>query len=135
MPGSFWGAMSPTATDKQDLKASVLSNLEELILPTIKKLKRRGSPLDRRYLDLLEKNLEQMTSAFGSRLINPQLKLTSREIEVCNMIKNGLSTRAIADMLCVSERTVEHHRRHVRKKLGLAKNGRSLASYLQSLSK
>ena len=119
--------------EKQNLKESVASNLEKLILPVLKKLKRRGSPLDDRYLEILEKNFIGLTSTFGSKLVNPQWKLTSREVEICNMIKNGLDTKSIADTLCVSERTVEHHRNHIRKKLGVTKNSLNLASYLRSL--
>lgn len=119
--------------EKQNLKNSMMVNLEQLILPILRKLKRRGSPLDRRYLELLEKNFSELGSVFGAKLINPRWKLTPREIEVSNMIKNGFSTKTIADTLCVSERTVEHHRNHVRKKLGLAKNSINLNSYLQSL--
>ena len=119
--------------EKQNLKNSVSTSLEHFVLPVLRKLRRRGSPLDRRYLDLLEKNLSELTSSLGRKLVNAQWKLTPREIEICNMIKNDFSTKAIADTLCVSERTVEHHRNHIRKKLGLAKNNINLVSYLQSL--
>ena len=119
--------------EKQNLKSSVSTSLEHFILPILKKLRRRGSPLDRRYLDLLEKNLSELTSSLGRKLVSAQWRLTPREIEICNMVKNNFSTKKIADTLCVSERTVEHHRNHVRKKLGLTKNGVNLISYLQSL--
>lgn len=119
--------------EKENLKKSVTTNLEQLILPVLRKLKRRGSELDQRYLDLLEKNFTILTSSFGMKLANPRWKLTAREIEICNMIKNGLATKTIADVLSVSQRTVEHHRNHIRQKLGLAKNGGNLISYLQNI--
>ena len=119
--------------EKQNLKKSVATSLEHLIFPVLERLKRRGSTLDRHYLDLLEKNLLELTSSLGRKLVSAQWKLTPREIEICNMIKNDFSTKRIADTLCVSERTVEHHRNHIRKKLGLAKNNINLVSYLQSL--
>ena len=119
--------------EKQNLRNSVQLNLEKLILPVLKRLRRKGNDLDQRYLDLLEKNFSSLTSSFGGKLTNPRWDLTSREVEICDMIKNGLSTKAIADILSVSVRTVEHHRDHIRKKLGLDKNGVNLAGYLKGL--
>ncbi len=119
--------------EKQTLKNNVNANLEKLILPLLKKLKHRSNTSDEQYLELLEKNFLGLTSGFGHKLLNPRWKLSPREIEICNMIKSGLSTKAIADTLCVSERTIEHHRNHIRKKLALTKNRMNLVSYLQSL--
>ncbi len=119
--------------EKQNLRNSVRLNLEKLILPLLKKLRRKGSELDQRYVDILEKNFLGLTSSFGGKLTNPSWGLTPREIEICDMVKNGLSTKAIADLLSVSVRTVEHHRDHIRKKLGLDKNGVNLTGYLKTL--
>ncbi len=127
------GLLANVEIEKQNLKNSVIVNLEQLIFPILKKLRRRESALDQRYLELLEKNFMALTSSFGSRLTNSQWKLTPREIEISNMVKNGFSTKSIADVLCVSERTVEHHRNHIRKKFKLAKNGINLVSYLKSM--
>ncbi len=45
--------------------------------------------------------------------------LTVREAEVLKMIAEGASNRSIADLLCISPRTVEHHRASIMKKLDL----------------
>lgn len=119
--------------EKQNLRNSIQLNLDKLILPVLKRLRRKGSELDARYLDLLEKNFLTLTSSFAGKVVSPQWGLTSREIEICDMIKNGLSTKAIADLLSVSTRTVEHHRDHIRKKLGLDKKGINLVGYLKTL--
>ena len=118
----------------KNFRKSLAANLEQLIFPILRKLKRRGSALDQRYLELLERNLLELTSGFGSKLINSRWKLTAREIEICNMIRGGLSTKSIADILCVSQRTVEHHRHHIRKKLGLSEPSEDLVEYLTTLS-
>lgn len=44
--------------------------------------------------------------------------LTEREREVADLIVDGYSSRRIAEELCISERTVETHRSHIKKKLG-----------------
>lgn len=47
--------------------------------------------------------------------------LTTREKEVLKMIGEGYSSRAIADLLCISVRTVERHRANIMEKLHLRK--------------
>ena len=49
----------------------------------------------------------------------PHERLTPREREVLQLSAEGHSTRAIAGLLCLSTKTVEHHRASVMAKLGL----------------
>jgi DNA-binding NarL/FixJ family response regulator len=46
-------------------------------------------------------------------------RLSNRELEVFWLIGEGHSTRHIAEMLCVSTKTVESHRAHIKEKLQL----------------
>jgi predicted ATPase/DNA-binding CsgD family transcriptional regulator len=48
-----------------------------------------------------------------------QLGLTRRELEVTKLLADGRSNRAIADALCISDRTVAHHVLHILTKLNL----------------
>jgi DNA-binding NarL/FixJ family response regulator len=52
-------------------------------------------------------------------LMEPHERLTPREREVLQLAAEGHSTRAIAGLLCLSTKTVEHHRASVMTKLGL----------------
>jgi DNA-binding NarL/FixJ family response regulator len=47
--------------------------------------------------------------------------LTTREREVLKLIAEGKTSRQIADMLCISARTVEHHRANIMDKLNIRK--------------
>jgi DNA-binding CsgD family transcriptional regulator len=49
----------------------------------------------------------------------PNDSLTAREREVAGLVAQGLSNRAIAEQLFVSERTAENHVQHILTKLGL----------------
>jgi DNA-binding NarL/FixJ family response regulator len=55
-------------------------------------------------------------------------KLSDREIEIVKWIAKGLSYSEIADLLCISARTVETHKYNVLSKLGL-KNKSELIRY------
>lgn len=48
-------------------------------------------------------------------------RLTTREREVLKLTGEGNSSKEIADLLCISTRTVEHHRAHIMTKLKLRK--------------
>jgi two-component system response regulator NreC len=50
---------------------------------------------------------------------DPHERLTPREREVLQLAAEGHTTRAIAGLLCLSTKTVEHHRASLMTKLGL----------------
>ncbi len=54
--------------------------------------------------------------------------LTNREREVLQLIAEGKSNKEVAGLLFISAKTVEHHRAHIMKKLGL-KNITELVRY------
>ncbi len=119
--------------EKRKKERDVMVNVERLIVPVIKKLKRKGSRFDRRYIDLLEKNVDELTSTFAGQISMSQWRLTPREMEICNMIKTGLPSKEIAELLSVSHRTVEIHRHSIRKKFGITNKDINLTVYLKSL--
>jgi len=58
-------------------------------------------------------------------------QLSEREIEVINQIRDGLSSKEIADRLAISIKTVEVHRHNILKKLKV-KNTASLINFINS---
>jgi len=58
--------------------------------------------------------------------------LSSQEMRVAAMIKHGLTSQKIAEMLNVSLHTVKTHRKSIRKKLKLQNSNINLCSYLRS---
>ncbi len=59
-------------------------------------------------------------------------QLTEQEMRVAVMIKNGLTSQKIADMLNISLHTVKYHRKNLRKKFDIQKTDISLCAYLKS---
>lgn len=68
----------------------------------------------RQQLDLLKPAIDQALS-----VRRPLAKLTRRQLEVLRLVAEGSTTRAIADKLGLSMKTVESHRGAVMKRLGL----------------
>ena len=118
--------------EKQKVKEDVASNIKGVLLPSIKKLKRR-SQTDHHLFTTLENNLRELNSNFGRNLIEKNFGLSPREVEIANLIRQGLNTKVIASTLNITVGTVELHRKHIRKKLGIGNTGESLTHYLQTL--
>ena len=116
--------------DKKQIHSDIVANIEEIVLPSIDKLRVKG--LSSRHIKLLRKNLEDITSSFGRRISQRDSRLTPREIEICSMVKNGLSNKEIATLLNISLHTVEKHRMNIRKKLDIANKDLNLVSFLQA---
>jgi len=118
--------------DRNDLEEAILSNVKVLILPYIDKIKNHIDPSGISYLNVLNSNLKDIVSPFSKKLLNRYLDFTNRELQVADLIREGKTTKEIAELLTVSESAVNVYRYHIRKKLDLSKK-QNLRSYLSSL--
>jgi DNA-binding NarL/FixJ family response regulator len=67
-----------------------------------------------------ERFLSPSLGAAGGAERLPLEQLSDREMQVFELIGSGLPTRAIAARLLLSDKTVEAHKAHIKKKLGIA---------------
>jgi PAS domain S-box-containing protein len=119
--------------DKSELEEKVSFSVKDLITPYIEKLKKSIS--DQRqlsYLDLIESNLNSIISPFMTLKSCEFYNLTPTEIHVANMVKQGKSTKEIAEILNLSTSTIDTHRDSIRRKLGITNKKINLRSYLLS---
>jgi len=79
-----------------------------------------------------EKHFSDMYPDFVRLLTKTCPTLTLMEVKVCTLIKSQFTSEKIADILCVSRRTVDSHRYHIRKKLNLESNA-NLYTYFNQL--
>jgi len=120
--------------DKQDLDKRIMSNVRVMVLPHLDKLKKsRLDQNQKKYVYILESALQEVLSPFSSSLGSSFHNLTLTEIQVANFIRDGKTSKEIADILNVAEKTIEVHRYNLRMKLGIKNKKINLRSYLLSL--
>lgn len=117
--------------EKKQIKDDVIENVDSLLLPMVKKI--QAGSTNKNYSLLLERALGGLTASFGRNITRPSLKLSPKEVEICTMIKNGFSSKEIAELLFVSLNTVEKHRENIRRKMNLQNKKVNLTTFLQSL--
>lgn len=121
--------------DKSDLEQKVITNVKEMVLPYVEKLKRVNlKAKDKRVVEIIESHLQDIISPMMQKLANANIILTPQEIQVASLVKDGKSSKEIADILNVAETTVHFHRKNLRKKFGLSNSQTNLRSYLISIA-
>ena len=118
--------------EKQEIHRDIRTNVDRILMPILHALAAQVSPAQRAYAEMLKTNLEDITSPFTSQLSRSYHSMTPTELAICNMIRNGMSTREIAGMRNVSEATVNRHREKIRRKLKITNQDVNLATFLQS---
>ena len=120
--------------NRVDLEEKMVSNVRELIFPYLVKLNNGKLPdKEKAFISIIESNLKDMMSPFARSLTSKYLKMTPTEIQVANLIKQGKTTKDIAELSNLSSRTIEFHRDNIRTKLGIKNKKINLRTHLLSL--
>jgi PAS domain S-box-containing protein len=119
---------------RNDLEERILSNIRELILPYVNNLRHGKLSVHQVSLvDTIKSNLNRISSSFLQHLKLNFYDLTPREIEVANLVREGRSIKEIAELLSITIRTVESHRKRLRVKMGLKNRKANLRAHLLGL--
>jgi PAS domain S-box-containing protein len=117
--------------EKRKIHDDIMANVHVTITPILEKLRQEN--IAPRQVAMLHRHVTDMTSSFGAEVTKKSMNLTTREIEICNMIKAGLTNKDISRFQKISKETVEGHRKRIRQKLGLTGKKINLTSYLQKI--
>lgn len=120
--------------EKLLMRRQVATDIDQGVMPILRGLKRAAVAVDHKRLEVLETSLRDLAVGLGPQAVHGVSSLTPKEVEICNLIRSGMSTKEIAAFLHVSLRTVETHRSNIRRKLGLANKKANLTSHLRSLT-
>ena len=120
--------------EKKFLEMKIQSNVKDLVLPYIEKLRSTGLTAEQHtYLEIIETTIKNIFSAFLEKMTSKQYHFTPKEIQVSTLIREGKTTKQIADIMKVTRSAIGLHRHHIRNKMGLGKAKINLRSYLLSL--
>ncbi len=121
--------------DKVDLERNVLSNVGEIIMPYVEGLRKGQLTANQSVcIDTIEANLANIISPFLRNITLKHFHLTPRELQVATLVREGRTTKEIAELLNMSPGTIDFYRNSIRKKFGLNNKKVNLRSYLLSLS-
>ncbi len=119
--------------DRLELERKVLTNVKDLVFPYVDKLKRaRLKPQEKTLVEIIDTHLNDIISPFLQRMAALNILLTPQEIHVATLVKDGKSSKEIADVLNVSQTTVHFHRKNLRDKFGLKNRRANLRAFLLS---
>ncbi len=121
--------------EKQAIAEQIQTNIDRIILPIFYALQRNARPEQKRYLSLMKQNLLEITNPLINQLSKDYSSLTTTELQICNLVKNGLSTKEIAEIRSLSVSTIHHHRENIRRKLKIVNKKINLESYLTTYLK
>ncbi len=128
--------MALISEEKRQISDNIQSNLGLVALPLIEQLRVDATPVQKDILDALENRVKHVTQrlgiAAGAGL--PGSNLSRRQVLICEMIRDGMTSKDIARALGCSPSTINNHRNTIRKKLGLEGSAVNLQAYLNSIS-
>lgn len=117
--------------EREEIEKRTALKLRSIILPVFAKLKNSETLLEfESRFDMLTLQIEDLTSGVAADS-NLAMILSSAEMRVASLIKNGATTEKIASHLHISENTVRTHRKNIRKKLKIGAQY-SLRNFLNS---
>jgi PAS domain S-box-containing protein len=121
--------------DKSKLEEYVLANVKRLIEPYFEKIKKtKLNDQQGAFLRIIESNLNEIISPFTKEVSLEYFNLTSTELQIAKKIRQGYTTKKIAAFMNISPRTVETHRKNIRRKIGLEGKKANLRSHLLSIN-
>ena len=115
--------------EKEELESTITNNMEKFVRPSLEYLKRFTDKEHVEFVECLIKEIVQPITRKRSQITNI---LTPRELQIAEMIRDGKTSKEMADILCVSKKTIDFHRANIRKKLNIAGKDTNLRAYLLS---
>jgi DNA-binding CsgD family transcriptional regulator len=120
--------------DRARLEENVLANIRKLVRPYVENLRfQKLEERNRNLVEIIVSRLDEIASPFLNRLTSMHRLLTPREIDVAVLVREGKTSKEIAELLDISASGVDFHRKKIREKLGLTNEKSNLRSALLSL--
>ena len=96
--------------EKKNYKEQISESVESLLMPIVKKLKLRGGNLGPKDIALLENSLNSIVGKEINVFRKNLTKLSPRELDICELIRERKSSKEISSVLNLSTLTIHKHR-------------------------
>ncbi len=128
--------LSSLDDERKNRDYEIVEQVRGRVLPYLEKVRTQlsGDEAQYVYLELAEKNLNEITSSLSDKLTDAFAAMTPTEIEIAQMVMFGKTTKDIAKALSRETSTIDFHRNNIRRKLGLEGRSQNLRSHLLSIS-
>jgi DNA-binding NarL/FixJ family response regulator len=119
-------------TIRQEVKEQIMSQIRLLLLPLLEHM--RAAQETTPYEDHVDELCQFIVPVdpVPSAALYAHMSLTSQELRIISMIRQGMTNDDIAEQLYIAPTTVKTHRRNIRKKLGIAGAKNRLQTYFQT---
>ena len=119
--------------EKRAIEEAMIRYLKTTISPYLDemakcKLDERGKTC----LEIIRAGFDEVASRMSKSLSSKYMNLTPSEVQVAELIRQGKTSKEIAEFMYVSPSTISFHRNNLRKKFGILQKKTNLRSYLDS---
>jgi PAS domain S-box-containing protein len=114
--------------EKETITGNIQDNLGRVLHPLLDQLQISATEPQKAVLGVIRKRLGDVCREAGVPVAAGGfgLNLTKRQILICEMIRDGMTSKEIAAALDCSVSTINNHRQNIRRKLKLSGGGASL---------
>ena len=121
-------------TFKKSYRKDLSAHIAGLINPYLDKLRAtRLTPDQLALVERIEYSLKEAVTPMARKLSSGLNSLSPVDLQVALLIKDGKSTKEIAEAMNLSAKTIEFHREKIREKLGIKNQKVNLRSMLASM--
>ncbi len=118
--------------ERKEMREQLTNQVKKRMLPALERITTSDTAEVREgYKNVIEEQLVDLASESSGEFDSELLRLSPREMEICQLIQLGRSGKDIAQLLNMAFETVQTHRKNIRKKLGLRGRKASLFTYLR----
>jgi PAS domain S-box-containing protein len=118
---------------KESIETQISTKLQELVNPYLNLLRQSGiNEKQVETVKIITAHIDSITHQFSPKARKIMLKLSPRETMIADLVRQGKTSKDIAEIFHISLRTVETYRNNLRKKLGINKKKISLRTFLIS---
>lgn len=118
--------------EKLKITENIEGNLGLVLYPLMDQLRISANEAQKEVLDLMARRVGDVCREVGITAVqgSPGPNLTRRQMLICEMIRDGMTSKEIALALDCSPSTVNNHRNEIRRKLNLSGRGANLQAWL-----